>query len=60
MVEYKMNGNDLLEHTEKCQSCIEIQERLDNEVLSKEEITELENNMYYCFVNSLVYQMEND
>ena len=55
-----MNGNDLLEHTERCSACIKIQERLDNEVLSKEEITELENDMYYCCMNNLVYQMEND
>lgn len=47
-----MNGNDMIEHIEKCDSCILIQDRLDNEIFSEDEEKKLLEKQNDCFDNS--------
>ena len=47
-----MNGNDMIEHIESCETCIEIQDKLDSEDLDDEERVELEEEQYGCYLNS--------
>jgi hypothetical protein len=49
-----MNGNDLLEHIESCESCQELQDKIDTGKLSEDEVILLTNQQIECFNDKLL------
>jgi hypothetical protein len=52
MTKKMTNGNDLLEHVEKCEACQKIEDRMENFEEGSPEYIELLEEQYSCWDNS--------